>query len=310
MSLELAGVSASLKFLPIPYMCPERSPVDADVLGMPLFNFLLPAVLIVLSSFSDAIQAEKAINPSQESDWTPGKLTFLYPAVKHPRLRKLQKLVKADAKLRKEQQAFNRIIPLPLDLPVFVQSCGREQEERGAHYDGNKLRIFLCLESVNMLRSVLATEVKSERQLNTMSVWISRFVFYHELGHALVDYFELPILGREEDAVDEFATIALLSDDEQTIESALTVARSFYLLEKDELVEKEFPLWDTHSLSLQRSYNMVCLAYGSHPEQYTAFVGKKDGQLPEERAKNCEQEYQQKFKSWMRLLLPHAQRAM
>ena len=276
---------------------------------MPLLSSLLPVVLIVLFSFSGVIQAEEASNPSQESDWTPGKLTFKYPPVKHSRLRKLQKLVKADAKLREEQQAFNRFILLPLDLPVFVQSCGREQKERGAHYDGNKLKIFLCLESVDRVRSVLATEVKSEQRLNAMLVWISRFVFYHELGHALVDYFELPILGREEDAVDEFAIIALLLDDEQTIEPALAVAKSFYLLGKDELAGKQLSLWDTHSLSQQRSYNMLCLTYGSNPEKYVALVGKKDGQLPQERAENCEQEYQKKFKSWIRLLLPHAQKA-
>jgi hypothetical protein len=32
------------------------------------------------------------------------------------------------------------------------------------------------------------------------------FVLFHEFGHALVSELELPVLGREEDAVDRFAT--------------------------------------------------------------------------------------------------------
>jgi hypothetical protein len=36
------------------------------------------------------------------------------------------------------------------------------------------------------------------------------FTLGHELGHAVVSEFNLPVLGREEDAVDAFATFALL----------------------------------------------------------------------------------------------------
>ena len=36
------------------------------------------------------------------------------------------------------------------------------------------------------------------------------FTLTHELGHAVIQVFELPVLGREEDAADTFATLALL----------------------------------------------------------------------------------------------------
>jgi hypothetical protein len=36
------------------------------------------------------------------------------------------------------------------------------------------------------------------------------FTLGHELGHAVVSEFNLPVLGREEDAVDAFGTLALL----------------------------------------------------------------------------------------------------
>ena len=33
-------------------------------------------------------------------------------------------------------------------------------------------------------------------------------VFYHELGHAVIDTMQVPIFGQEEDAADVFSTIA------------------------------------------------------------------------------------------------------
>ena len=35
-------------------------------------------------------------------------------------------------------------------------------------------------------------------------------IFFHELGHGLIDMLQLPVTGREEDVVDEFATMLLL----------------------------------------------------------------------------------------------------
>ena len=35
-------------------------------------------------------------------------------------------------------------------------------------------------------------------------------VFLHEVGHAVFDYLSVPILGREEDAADQFAAYVLL----------------------------------------------------------------------------------------------------
>ncbi|MNL40533.1 hypothetical protein D3C87_1628890 [compost metagenome] len=41
------------------------------------------------------------------------------------------------------------------------------------------------------------------------------FTIYHEVGHMLVGELGLPVLGKEEDAVDTLATIWLLNDEDQ-----------------------------------------------------------------------------------------------
>ena len=39
-------------------------------------------------------------------------------------------------------------------------------------------------------------------------------IIYHEFGHGLVSEFNIPVLGREEDAVDSFAVINMIADDD------------------------------------------------------------------------------------------------
>lgn len=40
-------------------------------------------------------------------------------------------------------------------------------------------------------------------------------MLFHELGHAFISLYDLPITGREEDAVDQFAAILLAMGDEK-----------------------------------------------------------------------------------------------
>ena len=49
----------------------------------------------------------------------------------------------------------------------------------------------------------------------------------HELGHALIDMHQIPVLGREEDAVDGLATLLLIEQFEEGGEIALSAADLF-----------------------------------------------------------------------------------
>ena len=72
------------------------------------------------------------------------------------------------------------------------------------------------------------------------------------------------------------------------------------MLAMEETGLDETPFWTEHSLSIQRSYNITCLVYGSDPEEYADFVA--DDYLPEERAEGCEEEYLQAADAWGMLL--------
>jgi len=122
-------------------------------------------------------------------------------------------------------------------------------------------------------------------------------IFYHELGHALIDILQMPVFGQEEDAAD-VASI-LLIDQLYEPEAALQLAYdvSDGLWAEAQANADEMPVyWAVHGPDEQRFYNTVCIFYGGDPE--TRDIYAEDMGLPEERADTCVEEYELAADSW------------
>jgi hypothetical protein len=173
--------------------------------------------------------------------------------------------------------------------------------------DGSKLNLinfpgtFLTLE-VQQLRKELRG-VKGVSAADAM-VFANEFVLAHEIGHALVHDLELPITGREEDAVDGFAAYLLADNPKFGPATALTAALFFDAMSsiRGKLHDEDFA--DEHSILEQRVYQFLCWTYGSDPKEFRSIVGK--GGLPRARAARCPEEFNQVKTSWDRLLAPYA----
>lgn len=123
--------------------------------------------------------------------------------------------------------------------------------------------------------------------------------FYHELGHALIDTLDLPVLGREEDAADALAVLMIdaIWEEQSAVDLTLQATQAWKLYaEAAEDSGSPAAYWDSHSLDLQRYYNHACLFFGANPDGRADLAAKLD--LPEERAIGCEEEYQQAAGSW------------
>lgn len=123
---------------------------------------------------------------------------------------------------------------------------------------------------------------------------------FHEIGHALVDQFNLPVVGREEDAVDALANVLLLEYYENGAEMAVNAAQLFALESEDRGDFEEADFWDEHSLDEQRYYSTLCHVYGSDPAAHKTLpeeIGFSD-----ERADFCVASYQQLVDDWNTLL--------
>ena len=130
------------------------------------------------------------------------------------------------------------------------------------------------------------------------------FVLYHELGHMLVDQLGLPVLGREEDAVDNIATFALLALDTEESDQALLDASYGWLLSDgryDSFVMSDF--YDEHSLDLQRAYAITCLMVGNDRKKFRDAADYME--MDQGRQRRCALDYEQVEASVVALLSPH-----
>ena len=128
-------------------------------------------------------------------------------------------------------------------------------------------------------------------------------VFLHEVGHAVFDYLSVPVLGREEDAADQFAAYLLLQFAKNDARRVMLGVAYSYNIDASKPSTKKNPFADEHGLPAQRFYNVLCMAYGADPKLFADFVEKE--YLPKERAEGCAGEYEQVAFAMKKLIQPY-----
>lgn len=129
------------------------------------------------------------------------------------------------------------------------------------------------------------------------------FIAYHELGHALVSEFGLPIAGREEDAVDRLAIWMMTPASSDEAPDYLIDAMGGWFSLAEETSLEDIGWWEEHSTSQQRGYQIACLLYGSDPSRFGELADGLD--LPPERRETCVDEAAQNDAAWNSLLAGH-----
>ena len=131
------------------------------------------------------------------------------------------------------------------------------------------------------------------------------FTVYHELGHALIDLLKLPVIGREEDAVDGFAAVTMIPEKPDEVRDALIVAvGDGWRAQSDVAAEEdERAYWGEHALDAQRHFAIVCLMVGSDQEGFYDYA--LEAGLPDERIETCTHDFTRMKRGWKRLLAPH-----
>ena len=218
--------------------------------------------------------------------------------VKSAEYRALAKELDQSGLLADIAKELNSLVALKVTLGLRFAECG----EPNAYYDSETRQVSVCYELIESYYETMAGAYDTEDELDDAVAGAFLFVFFHEIGHALVDVLDVPITGREEDAVDQLSAWVLL-DGEEVDKAGLDAAISFYAGDEAEQAVDQGSFADEHSLDQQRFYNMICWVYGSDPDGYAVLVD--EGHLPAERAERCEGEYAQLDRSWTRLLKAH-----
>ncbi len=231
-----------------------------------------------------------------------GSFRVSYAAAKGEDMVSWQRRLQGDRVLERAAGELNAFVTIPSDIVLSFQECGDDD----AYYERGK--VTFCYEEVADYADLLAPgrpdQPLSERETQRVEDAASFFIL-HEAGHALVDVLSLPVTGKDEDAVDQFAVYFLSetgppegrSDALRAAEVLGKLARS------EERSPRELPVWDVHSLDGQRQVNLLCWLYGADARTF-GDAARKAG-LPGERRTSCEDEYAQLAESWDTLLRPY-----
>lgn len=232
-----------------------------------------------------------------------GKMTFRYEEAETPDAQSGHKLM-VDAKLLEAvAQHVNDTLNLPHDVGAVGKQCG----EANAYWDPSVNEIQLCYEDIAQSQERFARTGNPDPVLAAVDATISGF--YHELGHATLNIYDLAFTGREEDVADQLSAFMLLAPGADGkpypngVRIATDTAQDWKLSAKEAGDANELPFWDGHSMDITRMYNWECWIYGSDTAANASIV--TSGDLPEDRAGNCEEEFQVMSKAWQQMLGPH-----
>jgi hypothetical protein len=193
---------------------------------------------------------------------------------------------------------LNREISMPFDMTTNFLYC----DEDDAFYDPDTRTISMCYQLIDHYYEMFGPTIKDPAKLDEAVRGATVSTFIHELGHALIDAWDLPITGREEDAADQLSNLVLLHTSERGEQMTLTAAIQFRLYAKESKGKKR-KFYNEHSLDEQRFYDTICMIYGNKPEKYKYLVD--DGTLPEERAEDCPDDFAKIAYSWHKLIAPY-----
>ncbi len=217
------------------------------------------------------------------------------------RYKELDRQVQNEKLLIKAAEKLNRSLILPHDIYLRTKDCN----ETNAFYDSSDQSVTMCYELMEHFYSTFRSVGDNDEKAYGKMFDAVKFVFLHEIGHALIDTYSLPVAGNEEDAADRCAAyINLMELGHEGVRSVLAAADAFAIESKQRSSKPNMA--DEHLLQEQRFYNSLCMIYGSNPAKYAGLV--TDGFLPKARAARCAGEFQRSVDSWISLLEPWRKR--
>lgn len=222
-----------------------------------------------------------------------------YVDLKNLKYEQIANQVKEEKLLEDASERLNKALILPFDITLRAKDC----EEINASYNPNDRSITVCYELMEHFYKTFKSAGRNDETASQNMFDSVRFVFLHELGHALIDAYQLPITGNEEDSADRLSSYICLEElGELGIRSAIAITDQF-AIETKLNPSKKRDFYDEHLLGEQRLYNILCMIYGSDAEKHKHIV--ENGHLPRERAEKCQSEYDKTSQGWKNLLKPY-----
>jgi Putative metallopeptidase len=233
------------------------------------------------------------------------RIKIEYGEPKNPAHEHVLGMLQKHRALEKMQEIFSPL-QLPVDLTLRTVGCDGVSN---AWYI--QPTISICYEYVdeifrNMPKETTPAGITPEDAVTGQFF----YAVAHEMGHAVFDLLSIPVLGRPEDAADQFAAYVILQfgkDDARRLITGAAYAYEKYL--RNPTVTAPLTAFsDAHSPPAERFYNLLCMAYGADSRLFADAVSK--GYLPADRAKGCTREYGEVSYAFYKLIRPRLDREL
>lgn len=215
----------------------------------------------------------------------------------------MEENIKRERAVEQIVDELNASVAVPEEVKVTFKECG----EVNAFWSPSTRTLNMCYELIEYFGELFKDSVQTQEELDEAVGGAVTYVFFHELGHGLVDVLQLPSTGREEDAVDQLSVYILIDTsgaegEKMALSGAYWWWKRYKQAESAGVPMEKLNWADEHSMDGARAYNLLCWVYGSNPNKYQNLINNP---LPEARAVRCPKEYAGLSKAWMTLLKPY-----
>jgi hypothetical protein len=227
------------------------------------------------------------------------QITINYDPPENPAHQPIYELLKGRHTLENLQGILS---PFRLPLPLKISLAGCDGEPDAMYSDDE---ITICYEYIEELQKFMPAETTPDG-IEPIDTFIGPFVdtVLHEFAHALFDYLDIPVLGREEDAADQVSASIYLHAGKEETRRLITGTVYAYMKEVENTDPPDMEEYaDEHGTAEQRTINLVCLAYGSDPELFSDLPAMAG--VPQYRIDICEEEYELVSFAYQTLIGPH-----
>ena len=227
------------------------------------------------------------------------QVTITYVPPENPAHQPVYELLKERHSLEKLQELLS---PFRLQWILNISLTGCDGEADAMYSDD---AITICYEYIEDLQKYMP-EKTTPAGIEPIDTLTGPFVdtVLHEFAHALFDYLDIPVLGREEDAADQVSAYIYLQFGKDVARRLIMGTAYAYMKEVENTDAPDMEEFaDEHSTSEQRTINLICIAYGADPELFgdlPALAG-----VPQYRIDICEEEYELISFAYETLIGPH-----
>jgi hypothetical protein len=266
---------------------PPRNRIGFRLFGLRLFGLVLGAALACGVTHTTPAAAQ-ATPPAAAQVQTRYEPSTRFAAARD---------LLARHKVLEKAQVFMSPLRLPRTITIRGADCGAPS----LPYDAGTGVITICYDAIAGIQELAKGSTSDADKLTTVITGGIVEETLHRVALAILQVYDIPVWGKEEDAADLLGAFLMLQFDERIAEISIIGAGNLFIVKTSSIGKVDYA--SDISPPAQRFYNFLCIAVGGDPIDFGGLVDK--GFLPKDRAKRCSGEYNTVRKAFDLRVMPH-----